>query len=189
MPSSTYTRQMSINSKIYKINNVNTLPSKKNIGTVQRAPHPTARKHPQRNAQKATLMKRGCKEKEPANSSRESRAPPQENPCTQGRGPREIQNPTKPPSPDSRLRSKGTIQGMMTPANPRLRAPTHPPTMTPTVKPQHKTKTHKTPNPQGNPPKPPQRELPPRGTGPSKPPRPSSEDSANLFIQQITTEV
>ena len=40
---------------------------------VQRAPHPTARKHPQRNAQKATLTKRGCKENGPANSSRESR--------------------------------------------------------------------------------------------------------------------
>ena len=48
-------------------------PPKKNIGTVQRAPHPTARKHPQRNAQKATLMKRGRKGKGPANSSRESR--------------------------------------------------------------------------------------------------------------------
>ena len=189
MPSSTYTRQMSINSKIYKINNVNTLPSKKNIGTVQRAPHPTARKHPQRNAQKATLMKRGCKEKEPANSSRESRAPPQENPCTQGRGPREIQNPTKPPSPDSRLRSKGTIQGMMTPANPRPPSP-HPPTHN---DPHSETPTQnqnpKDPQSTRQPPKPPQRELPPRGIGPSKLPRPSSEDSANLFIQQITTEV
>ena len=43
----------------------------------------------------------------------------------QGRGPREIQNPTKPPSPDSRLQSKGTIQGMMTPANPPEPPPSH----------------------------------------------------------------
>ena len=46
---------------------------KKDIGTAQRAPHPTARKHPQRNAQKAIPLKRGCKEKGPANSSHESR--------------------------------------------------------------------------------------------------------------------
>ena len=45
----------------------------KNIETFQRAPHPTARKHPHRNAQNATLTKRGCKEKGPVNSSRESR--------------------------------------------------------------------------------------------------------------------
>ena len=39
----------------------------------QRAPHRTARKHPQRNAQKAIPPKRRCKERGPANSSRESR--------------------------------------------------------------------------------------------------------------------
>ena len=118
---------------------------KKDIGTVQRAPHPTARKHPQRNAQKATLTKRGCKGKGPVNSSRESR-PHYRKIHARKEGPREIQNPTKPPSPDSRLQSKGTIQGMMTPANPRPPSP-HPPTMAPTVKLQHETKTHKAPTP------------------------------------------
>ena len=116
---------------------------------VQRAPHPTARKHPQRNAQKATLTERGCKEKGPANSSRESR-----------RHHRKIVRKGPKGNPKS---NQASITRQYTPIKgnysgdddcSKSKTPKPPPTHNgPTVKPQHETKTHKapTPNPQNNP--------------------------------------
>ena len=72
MPSSTYTRQMSKNSKIYKINNVNTLPSKKYMNG-PKSPTPNSEEAPPAKCPKGHPNEKRVQGKGPVNSSRESR--------------------------------------------------------------------------------------------------------------------